>query len=152
MSGRENAFELPIRFTYRPPKGLLIFLTTSHLGAIICLFLASVPAPILLKGLLSLIILFSCSFYLYSYHHAKQHPRQFILNANDEWLSLDISDREEKLRLLPAAFVHPLIVVMRFEMVSGKRLALLLTPSNCDPVVLRRLRVRLRYPHPSPDT
>jgi len=146
MSGIKSAFELPIRIYYRPPASLIYFLTISHVAGIICVFLAAVPA--LPEWVLCVSAAFSYCMYLRSYIHSRRHPVYIVLQPNDEWLVIDPSgsgNPVSRATTEPGAFVHPLLTVMTLN-IEGHRCAFILTSGNTDTEVLRRLRVRLRFP------
>lgn len=139
----DSAFALPIRITYRPPSWLLIALITSHTGAIISVF--AVPVPFWLKALLSAAVLAGLMRSVLDYlrYRYRTSPRRLILNAGDEWTLAD-EQGEQNITLLPGAFVHPRLLVLRFA-AGRRRYVFILCPSTVDRNTLRRLRVRLRF-------
>lgn len=139
----DGAFELPIHISYRPPAWLLIFLSISHLGAIICIF--AVPVPSWLGVLIATAIVGSLLWSLsrHFYYRYRSVPVRLILNASDDW-SLADERGDRAIRLLPGAFVHPCLLVLRFRD-NGRSRSFILTPSTLDEDMLRRLRVRLLY-------
>ncbi|MFQ5660858.1 MAG: protein YgfX [Gammaproteobacteria bacterium] len=145
MSSRESTLGLPIFIDYRPSRRLFAGLTIIHIGAIICLLGAAVP--FWLKCLTAVGMITAYSGYFRSYHEANNapHPLQLMLTAEDEWRLIKPDGKGETLKLLPGAFVHPYLIVIRFHTDAKRRYVFALTTENVDPDRLRRLRVRLRF-------
>ena len=139
----DSAFKLPVHITYRQPSWLPIALMISHIGAIICIF--TVPVPSWLTVVLSTMVLagllWSLSVYL-RYRYLLP-PRRLILNAGDEWKLVD-ERGARNITLLPGAFVHPRLLVLRFTD-NSRGYSFILTPTTVEGNTLRRLRVRLRF-------
>lgn len=144
MSNRDNAFTLPIRIAYRPPRSVLYLAIFIHIGAILCLHATSLP--VLLKLLLGSTVV--CQFLLILRDHQLRHAAsvapELCLARDDSWLLLD-GEEELGLELCQGALVHRLLLVMRFNSDRGKVHTFLLTRENVDKQVLRRLRVRLLH-------
>lgn len=139
----DSPFELPIHIAYRPPGWLAIVLSISHCGAIICIF--AVPVPPWSKIALLAVICVSLLWSLYRVLHRRYvaPPIMLILNTTNEWRLADRRDARP-ITLLPGAFVHPGLLVLRFK--DGRRICpVILTPGMLKREVFRRLRVRLRY-------
>jgi len=139
----DSAFELPIHISYRPPAWLAFVLIINHFGAIICIFI--VPVPVWVKVIIITAILAGLIWSLYGYLHDRYvlPVRRLILNSCDEWKLVD-KQGDRTIKLLPGAFVHEHLVVLRFK--DGRRhYSFILSPSSVNRDVLRRLRVRLRF-------
>ena len=68
---------------------------------------------------------------------------RLILNSSDEWTLVD-ERGDRPIKLLPGAFVHPRLLVLRFSD-DDRKYSIILTPTMLDRDILRRLRVRLRF-------
>ena len=139
----EFPLELPIFIHYRPSKRVGIFNTLVHLGAIFCLFLADFSIAV--TGLIGTFVLIHYGFYLKRF--LSPENLCFRLDKNDHWQLLCENHEAVDLRLLPGALVHPKIVALCFKEPGGKVFSCVLTHDNLDRQTLRRLRVRLRWPH-----
>jgi hypothetical protein len=146
MSGRNSVFELPIRLQYRPPLSLLYFLIFSHAAGVICVFHSAIP--VLPGCFMCVVVMISFYIYLRDFIHARRNPVYLILQPDDVWLLIDRAgdmDQVSRVRLEPGSFVHPLLTVLRVNR-EGRRCSFVLTSGNTDFDILRRLRVRLRFP------
>ena len=117
--------------------------TLVHTGAIFCLFLAELPLAVTV--LIGATVLINFSFYLKRF--LSPENLCFKLDKNDQWQLLRDNREAVGLRLLPGALVHPQIVALCFKEPSGHTRYCVLTHDNLDRQTLRRLRVRLRWPH-----
>jgi hypothetical protein len=140
-----NNFELPIVITVRPSKWLNLWLYITHIFAIPVVFMADlvVPVQVLLIVTICLSLFFSIGKYIY-FREANSIVR-IILNGADEWWLTTVRGDTISATLLPAALVHPLLVILPFQTRDGTY-TVILTPDVTDPDMLRRLRVRLRFP------
>lgn len=140
----EGAFKLPIHIHYHPPGWLFIVLTICHTGAIICVF----TIPVLIWVKLMFFITIISSYLCYGKRYIKSRnldiPVQLILTIDDEWKLID-EKGDRYVELLPGAYVHPGLVVLRFKDDNNKVYPFILTPVSVNRDILRRLRVRLRF-------
>jgi len=144
--GMDSPFTLPIRIYYRPPGSLFVFLSLIHVASL--LYLLSLALPPWSRVLLALIILCSYTVYTRDFIRARHKRVELILQPDNEWRIVDLnrSDLDScKMTLIPGAFVHPLLVVLKLRGPLG-HYTFLLTCENMDADSLRRLRVRLLYP------
>jgi hypothetical protein len=74
------------------------------------------------------------------------YVREAILQGDDQWLLYLNTGEAIPATLLSGSYVQLWLTVLNFELDSGKHCTLLLTGDNIDPIVFRRLRVRLRMP------
>ncbi|MBT7951076.1 MAG: hypothetical protein HN764_05585 [Gammaproteobacteria bacterium] len=145
MKHRDNAFSLPIRIIYQPPATLLYFMTFIHVGSLFCLIY--VGFPIWLKLLIVLLISIN---YLRFYtdfvrNTDSEHKPVLILGRENKWTLIDAEKNAQAVKLEPAAYVHRLLLVLRFTVNGGKTYPFILTSENVERNILRRLRVRLRH-------
>ncbi len=145
MKHKDNAFSLPIRIAYRPPKALFKFMILLHAGALLCLI--PVAFPLWLKALLTLLLI--SYFFRFHYTYRKQIEAQKFcvlqLSRKNKWTILNNTSAVQKLELEPGAFVHSTLLVLNFACEDGKKLSFILTPENVEANSLRRLRVRLLH-------
>ena len=139
----EAPLELPIFIHYRPSKRIGIVNTLVHAGAIFCLFLSDIPATATV--LVATAVLTNYGFYLKRFLFTD--GACFRLDRHDRWQLLRGNHEAVDLRLLPGALVHPKIIALCFKEPSGRTRYCVLTHDNLDGQTLRRLRVRLRWPH-----
>ena len=139
----ESPLELPIFIHYRPSKRVGVFNALVHAGAIFCLFLSGIPATA--TALIGTAVLTNYGFYLKRYLFPEDAC--FRLDRHDRWQLLQGNREAVDLRLLPGALVHPKIIALCFRGLSGRTRYCVLTHDNLDKQTLRRLRVRLRWPH-----
>lgn len=144
--GMDSPFTLPIRIYYRPPGSLIVFLSLIHVVTL--LYLLSLALPLWSRVMLALIILCSYIVYLRNFIRACRKRVELILQPDNEWRIVDLNRSEpdsSKMTLIPGAFVHPLLVVLKLKGPPG-HYTFLLTAENMNADSLRRLRVRLLYP------
>ena len=139
---RENRFLLPIRVDYQSPRILQLFLLVIHSGAIFCV-LSSALSATLQFFLISLICLINLKHYQqYCLEKRLENRPKLILDKDNNWRIILSRVGEVSCRLLPGAFVHRLLVVLRFIDESGRRHTFIFCPDNINNDEFRRLRVR----------
>ena len=140
----DSAFKLPIHIYYRPPAWILPLLGFSHAGAIICVFSVAVPA--LAQWLTFILLLASLIRHMHETTRSREPGTgiQLFIDSQDKWWIIDAHSAIQG-QLLPAALVHPALVIVRVKL-PDRIHALILTNGNVNADTLRRLRVRLRYP------
>ena len=141
VTGLEAPFELPIFIHYRPSLRVGIFNTLVHAGAIFCLFLADIPATVIVFTGACVLLHYG----RYITRFLSPEDICFKLDKHDQWQLFSGNLEAVNLRLLPGALVHPQIVVLRFKDTAGRIHPCVLTHDNLDRQTLRRLRVRLRW-------
>lgn len=141
----ESPLALPLIFFYSPSIRLFLVQGVIHLGAVVCLW--PTLLPLWLKPLLALCILALLVRQGREFLRLRDRPLHLMLNREEEWLLLQQGMDDERLQLLPGAFVHPWLAVLRFRR-AGRLwpLVLILTRDNIESELFRRLRVRLRHP------
>lgn len=144
MSNMDNAFNLPIRITYRLPRSVLYFSVFNHAGAVACLFISSIPIPFQLA--LGSVVLYHLAQQLGGYRSSQsgQGGQELCLRRDDTWLLVE-DGKTSRLQLCPGALVHRLVVLMRFKTEEGNTARFILTAENVDKQILRRLRVRMLH-------
>ena len=137
-------FEQTLRIEYRPSLILFNVLLTAYIAAFLAIFIAEIF--VWTKLLLSVGMFFSLlkSWKAYIEKNRHTHQIRIVLDADDVWHLIE-EDKLQELTMLPAAFVHPLLTVLRF--VDGKRqkYSFIFTKDNINQDIFRRLRVRLRF-------
>lgn len=146
MTGMDSPFSRPIRIHYRPPRGLMIFLSLIHAGALAIII--PLHGPAWLRVFLALIIMGSYIIYCLWLMHARRGRLELIMKTDNQWQLLDHNSQHPSLceiKLVPGAFVHPWLVALKFRG-PERAYTFLLTRENVAGDSLRRLRVRLLHP------
>lgn len=141
----DSHFELPITVHCGPSRRVAFLLAAMYAGAAVALSQTGIPTWVLLCIVFGL----ACSGAMYARRiHASrdQLPVLLTLTAADQWLMKTADGTIREVRQAPPAFVHPLLLILSFVSAEGADHTFLLTPDNCDADLLRRIRVRLRYP------
>ena len=140
-----NNFEAPVCIAYRPPRGLFRLVCGIHAGAICGVWLAALPTFVRIA--FSAVIAVSAWRLLRTISGERNDDDAFALrlDGRDAWSVRKGDEPWQTAMLLPGAFVHPACQVLRLNTQAGRR-TFILTPGNVPDEVLRRLRVRLRYP------
>ena len=140
-----NHFALPVLITIKASKWLKFWLYNVHLLAIPVVLMTGMVWQV--KAALAVAI--SISLYFVNRNDIKLQGRNSIvrimLNDADEWWLTTARGDTMYATLLPAAFVHPALVSLVFQ-AHGRKYTVILTPDVIHTAMLRRLRVRLRYP------
>lgn len=114
-----------------------------HLLALLVL----VPLPILWWCKLPLMALIAVQWVAVWRHHlaltAPGAVRRVIWRADGHWELIRVDGTLAEARLLPAAYVHPWLVVLRFASEDKRRCAVVLPADGLPKDEHRRLRVRL---------
>jgi len=145
----ENGFLYPIRVKTRLSPWLFAIIYGAH--AISLGVLPGLSFSWIIRSVLSGCVIYSLYRFDARYRRRNDpgYPEEIQLNRYDEW-SMKLPDGEFRPAvLLPRSFVHPRLVVLRFQ-VGRKHIPVLLTPDVSDPEQLRRLRVRIKYRKTSP--
>lgn len=137
-------FEFPVLVRIKSSPRLSLLIILLHAGAAVAPFCAQVPAWALaaLLGVISASLIHVLLFYVLQY--LPDAPVQLVLTTREEWWLTCAGRQSFKVRLLPAAFVHPLLTVLVFQD-GWRRYPVILTPDVIDADQFRRLRVRLRF-------
>ncbi|MFT7459648.1 MAG: hypothetical protein ACI909_002330 [Planctomycetota bacterium] len=145
MIYRDNAFSVPIRIHYRPPRSLLYLMAFSHFGAALCLLLSSLPYWL---SVLLILLVTACFSFFYQDFNKQQVATitpQLCLGKENEWSLIDGNDEVRSIKLRPSALAHSLLLVLRFSDVEGRSYSFILNAENVEKNTLRRLRVRLLH-------
>ena len=142
MGNRDSVFTLPLRITYRPPRLVFYIVMLSHLGALACVRVTSLPEPLQLS--LAAVLVMHMSFAWFSCRRQRNTAQAPVLclGSDGDWILVEADD-EHRIELCEAALVHRLLVVLRFRGQKGQRWDFVLNHENVDRTTLRRLRVRL---------
>jgi hypothetical protein len=84
-------------------------------------------------------------------HIHRRHPdciRQLVWGSGNDWRLTLVSGERVRARLRPYAFVLPRLVILYFHQANGRTSCIVLPADTLDPVLFRRLRVRLRIELP----
>ena len=139
-----DAYVPPLRLDRRPSRILFIALTAVH--GIALLVLPPLVMAWWVKLPLAMLIMMH---WVVSYRHhiafsAPRAVKHFIWLGDNRWELFGIDGSAIKARLLPTAYVHPLLVVMRFLTEDNHKRAVVLPYDGLDTDGHRQLRVQLR--------
>ena len=127
-----------------PSRRLTAVLGGLHLGAIVCVFAADLPITV--RAFVALCVLLA-GVRCVALHGSRRSAGAIVLLVWDRrghWRVLQRNGRLLDVHLLPGAYTHPQLVVLRFRTSAGRRLRVLMAADMVDADHLRRLRVRLR--------
>ena len=120
----------------------------THVAALAVLPWLQLPLWVLAPTALLLVLSYRQSRRIHVRHRHPGCIRQLVWGSgNDWWLSL-ASGKRVRARLRPFAFVHPRLVILYFLQADGRACHSVLPADSLDPVLFRRLRVRLRIELP----
>lgn len=124
---------------------MAILSVVMHAGAATAVLSSAIPGPV--QACIALGLAGWCIVQVLGFHaERKRSPRDLILTVRGEWRLLGADGVAQELIPAPQVFVHPWLIVLHFGSGRGVRHVFALTPDNTDADVLRRLRVRLRFP------
>ncbi len=148
MTSESTSFEHPIRVSLRPSNYVIAAIILIHLGALLCIHLARMPAQLILLLCFIILLSFARCYFSFIYQAGILRsgcvPAELLLNAQDEWFLTDVSGAMNLVTLLPESYVHHLLVVLNFQQGSHKR-SVILTADTVPADTFRRLRVRLKF-------
>lgn len=143
----------PLRVELRPSRWLASLILLAHGGALVVLMPLALPVWVLvpMAGLImgSLV-------YTLKTHAMLRGPltiRRVVWDSNNDWLLHAASGEELAVRLLPGSYVHPMLVILNFELEApqrgARRRSVVLAQDSADATTLRQLRARLNFfkPH-----
>ena len=131
----------------RPSRLLAFYLSVAHLAALCMIALLSIGMvfQLLLGGLVLLSLIHYWRRDLLGFGRGVVHGAEW--GTDGDW-TLETGDGHHGGAVLcTRPFVHPLLVILNFKSVSGRRHRLVLPMDAVDSDVLRQLRVRLRLNH-----
>jgi len=145
VNGAGSAFERPFRIAYRPSPRVVMLLAAMHLGAVPTVLLSGIPGPV--KVVASMLVIAALIRASREWRRAFRDPDPPILqlNARDEWRLREAGDERAVSMGMDCLSVPGLIILHVRDAVRGDRF-FVLASDNAPADVLRRLRVRLRYP------
>jgi hypothetical protein len=145
MNEAGSAFESAIRIEYRPSSYVAALLAIAHLGALAAVALAGIPfwCKALAAGLVAASLLRGLRGWLREFRDPA--PPVLQLNGRDEWHLLRANGSDPMSRGTECV-VLPWLVVLHLRDSARADRFFILAPDSLPPQVLRRLRVRLRFP------
>lgn len=141
-----NQFALPIFILIKPSPWLTSGIVTIHLGAALALCAADLYWQ---TKCLVMFVVAACFTHTLLIHVLQKHAEasvQLLLTTDAEWWLTCVNGLTFSVKLVPGAFVHPLLTVLSFQ-AEKRRHIVILTPDIVDADMFRRLRVRLRFQH-----
>jgi len=133
-----------LRLERRPSPSLMIVLVVVHGAALLVLW--PLPLSIWIKALLAMAILVQAMI-TWRHHVNMRAPtavKRLVWGNDDQWELFPSGGGSCSAQLLPASYVHPLLVILRFMTEDKRRCAVIVPPDGLGPDDHRRLRVRLR--------
>ena len=140
-----NQFTLPLIIQVRPPAWMNYWLYFIHLG--ILPLLPATRLPWYISLLIAVIVLHSLvtNLQLHVYQTAKCSILRILFNDENEWWITMANGETVQAELLPVNLVHARLIILGFRY-KGKKSYAILAPDAENDDVMRRLRVRLRFP------
>lgn len=129
-------------------RQLLIMLTVAHVGAVPCAFATDLPVAV--QGLLAVGVLLGAARCI-AHHALRRGPRAIVLliwDRHGRWRLVQRDGLVLDGQLLHGACAHPLLLVLPFRILSGRRRCVLIPADAASADGLRRLRTRLRCDAP----
>lgn len=153
MSSLKSAAPLQVDVRYSPwLAGLTLFVHGGALAILLPLALSLLAKAVLVGAITASLA------YILNTHALLRHERavlRLIWGSDDDWTLHTARGEAVAARLLPGSYVHPLLVVLNFEIdaadMKGRmpsrahRRSVVLAPDSSDAVTLRRLRARLNF-------
>ena len=150
----------PLQVELRPSRWLASLILFAHGGALAVLVPLALPIWVLapLMGLIT-----GSLVYTLKTHALLRGPltiRRVIWDSDNDWSLHAASGEQLAGRLLPGSYVHPLLVILNFELeapssgtLSGRqfnarRRSIVLAKDSADATTLRQLRARLNFFRP----
>ena len=138
------ACALPLRLDYRPSRYLMLAVAGVHAAALLVLL----PLPLAgwIKWLVAAAVVVQGAV-IWRRHVSLSAPaavKRLIWAGDNRWELFSADGGSREARLLPAAYIHPWLVILRFITEDKRRCAVILPPDSLDPDSHRRLRVQLR--------
>lgn len=150
----------PLKVELRPSRWLASVILLAHGGALAVL----VPLTLPIWALAPLVGVITGSLvYTLKTHAMLRGPltiRRVIWDSDNDWSLHAASGEQLAVRLLPGSYVHPLLVILNFELeapplgtsggglFSAKRRSIVLAKDSADATTLRQLRARLNFFRP----
>jgi hypothetical protein len=150
MNGAGSAFERPIRIEYRPSFRLLLLLVVAHLGAGAALPMSGIPDWAKFAAAVLVVASLALRARAWLRELSTPAPPVLLLNARDEWQLLR-ANGTERMTVGADCVALPCVIILHLRDASRANRFFVLCADNVAPEILRRLRVRLRFPLSAPD-
>jgi toxin CptA len=138
------AYVAPLRLECRPSRYLLIALIAVHGLALLVLL----PLPVAWWTKLPVALAIAAQWLVFWRRHvvltAPLAVKRLVWTGEDRWELVNGDGALREARLLPGAYVHPLLVILRFLTEDKRSCAVVLPRDSLAPDDHRRLRVQLR--------
>lgn len=143
----------PLKVELRPSRWLASLILIAHGGALVVL----VPLALPIWALAPLVGLITGSLiYTLKTHAMLRGPltiRRVVWDSDNDWSLHAASGEQLAVRLLPGSYVHPLLVILNFELETApsrgaRRRSIVLAKDSADATTLRQLRARLNFFRP----
>ncbi len=141
---QDNSFIQVIRLPVNTTGWLPVYIAVIHSGAAGLLFVTAIP--VLVQWLCCIAVLVHAGWLTYKLlpPFNDRVPHEVLLKPDDSWWLTDGQGHSQPAWLQPGAFIHPLLLVLRFQSPDGGKRAVIVADHDTAARV-RRLRVRLKY-------
>jgi hypothetical protein len=137
-------FAAPLRLECRPSRYLMLAVTVVHGGALLVLIPIDASWWVKLPVAAAVVVQWIVTWRHYVMLSAPAAVKSLVRTTDGNWELCRGDGGCFAAQLLPAAYVHPLLVVMRFITEDRRRYAVVLPCDSLDTDSHRRLRVQLR--------
>lgn len=134
----------PLRIEPRVSHYLALGLLLVHAAGIVALASLTLPMWIVLAATLAVC---ASLYYQLALHVLGRTPRSIlhmVLESDGEWTVMSGSGSVYSARLLSSSLIHPLMMVLNFDVSKIGRRSVVLLPDSLSPQLYRQLLVRLR--------
>ena len=134
----------PLRISIHPSRAFAGWLAFAHVGAALCL--VSLAMPPAMDGVVGAALLTSLMHSVWR-HALRRHPESVVGLGHSPgagWWLTKGSGEQLPARLIADAFVHPALIVLRFDSSGRGGYSVVLLADAVRPDDARALRVRLR--------
>lgn len=138
------AYALPLRLERRPSRYLMYAVIGAHSVALMVLLPLPLAWWIKLALMGGIVAQWVVTWRRQVMLTAPQAVKQLIWSSENSWELHSADGASREARLLPSAYIHPFLVILRFMTEDKRRCAVILPPDSVDADTHRRLRVQLR--------
>jgi toxin CptA len=138
------SYDAPLRVKPKPSPFLGLIFSIIHFGAVLIVLIIAIPFWLAL--ILSLIAVASGAHAIrrHAMHVTDDAIELAIMEANGDWYVKQKSGKESSAQLIGDSFVSLYLVVLNFQLETGKRSSLILIPGMLSEDEFRQLRIRLK--------
>jgi hypothetical protein len=138
------AYALPLRLERQPSRYLMSTVIVVHGAALLVLLPLPLPWWIKVPLAAGIVAQWIGAWRNHVTLTAPAAVKTLVWLAENRWELFCADGASCEARLLPGAYVHPFLVILRFMTEDNRRCAVILPPGSLHADYHRRLRVRLR--------